>query len=627
MTHSDFGFYFERAGRAATQGAIAPAEQFFEGSLAEESLARETGQNSLDAHAGGGPVTMVFELGYMSTDEVPDIDRLRGHIAQVAEATRGAQGHDRMRLAHETAQSDQISVLRIADYNTKGLGGSESIDDPQSPLSALTRGAGISAADGSRGGSFGIGSAVGPMASDMGTVLYTSLPRSEAEVVFAGYSRLASHRDQEGIWRMGDGFFTDLACADDFRYLRNPGPVGPFTVRTEPGTDVYVLGYRKAEVDPTLQHIKIAFLNNFLPAIHRDRLIVEARTGAGSWRLDSSTLASHVQESPEAAAFYRALHDPAPVVVDHPRFGRLSLLINVDDSLERTLHTITCRRPLMKIDTFRHTSIPIKYAAILECSDDKGNTLLRTLEPPQHHRWDPGRAPEGAVAIRELKDFVRAGLKARVKEQIGEQVEIKGLAKFLPAEVDDGVRPGDGGAHTTDDEGSETESATVHGADGDPRHAFNRGRKSVRVGVRTAADADGDSLTTKGKDRGGQGTRGSQGGGLQGQGGEGEGSARITAGDVRFRSWTDAATGELCLALTAHKDVAGDIELVALGPGGTMEDDYTLPISAARLVAEHGEIPVTHADNVLKDLHLQQDSTAHLRLSFSTHHRYRLGVK
>ena len=34
------------AGRAAAQGAIAPAEQFFEGSLAEESLARETGQNS-----------------------------------------------------------------------------------------------------------------------------------------------------------------------------------------------------------------------------------------------------------------------------------------------------------------------------------------------------------------------------------------------------------------------------------------------------------------------------------------------------------------------------------------------------------------------------------------------------
>jgi len=103
MSESDYGFYFEKAGRAATQGAIAPAEQFFEGSLAEESLARETGQNSLDARAGDGPVTMVFELGYIATDEIPDIERLRRHLAQVAVDTRGSQGHDRMRVAHETA--------------------------------------------------------------------------------------------------------------------------------------------------------------------------------------------------------------------------------------------------------------------------------------------------------------------------------------------------------------------------------------------------------------------------------------------------------------------------------------------------------------------------------------------
>ena len=35
MSTANFGFYFEKAGRAAAQGAIAPAEQFFEGSIAE----------------------------------------------------------------------------------------------------------------------------------------------------------------------------------------------------------------------------------------------------------------------------------------------------------------------------------------------------------------------------------------------------------------------------------------------------------------------------------------------------------------------------------------------------------------------------------------------------------------
>ena len=235
MTQDGFGFYFETARRAAAQGAIAPAEQFFEGSHAEESLVRETGQNSLDAKAGEAPVTMVFELAGIPTDSIPGIDRLRDHLSRSAVAAEGSQGHDRMLRACETADSDEVMVLRISDYGTKGLGGTESINDPQSPLSALTRGAGISADDGSRGGSFGIGSAVGPMASDMCTVLYTSLPLGSSDVVFAGYSRLASHRDDVGRWRVGDGFFTDLSVEDDFRYLRNPHPIGPFEGRSEAG--------------------------------------------------------------------------------------------------------------------------------------------------------------------------------------------------------------------------------------------------------------------------------------------------------------------------------------------------------------------------------------------------------
>src|SRR5262245_50602047 len=99
MIESRYGFYFEAAGRAAAQGAIAPAEQFFEGSLAEESLGRETGQNSLDVPAGDDPVVMVFELASMPTDCVPGIEGLRPHIEQVARQTEGSNGHDRMRLA------------------------------------------------------------------------------------------------------------------------------------------------------------------------------------------------------------------------------------------------------------------------------------------------------------------------------------------------------------------------------------------------------------------------------------------------------------------------------------------------------------------------------------------------
>lgn len=627
MNEQTFGFYFEKAGKSASQGAVSPAEQFFEGSLAEESLVRETGQNSIDARASKAPVVMEFELADMETDLIPGISGLRSHLKQVEIETREAQGHDGMLLAWKTSQRKSLPVLRISDFGTTGLTGSESIEDTKSKLSALTRGAGVSANDGTRGGSFGIGSAVGPMASDMSTVLYTSRPNDENETVFAGYSCLASHRDESGVWRVGDGFYTDLGL-EDFRYLRNPSAVGPFPIRSEPGTDVYILGYRKAGADTNLQHIKTAFMRNFFMAIDRGELIVRGITPTQEWQLDSDSLQEHVSEDAEAQAYYRAIKDPEPIVATSKRLGTLALYINVDDNLGKTLHTVTVRKPHMRIDSFRHTSIPVKYAAVLECSDDTANTLLRALEPPQHHEWDPGRAPHGPSVLKELKDFVREGLKSRVKQQIGDQVEIKGLAKYLPTELFDGEPTGKitGGAPTPG-AGSEQESSTVRGADGHERTIYVQGRNTVRVGVQTSAQSEGSSLTTTGKDTGGTNKRQSKGGKLPGQGKEGEGNGRITSGDVRFRSWSDAATGDVCLALTPTEDIDGDLELVALGPGGSLETGYELPIAEGSLVTSGVSTPLERDGNLLTRLQLKAGVTSHVRLKLKSNHRYRLGVK
>lgn len=629
MIIPNFGFHFETARRAPTQGAIAPAEQFFEGSIAEESLVRETGQNSIDARAGDAPVRMTFHLTTVATADIPGIEDLAARIGLVEAQTRGVQGHDRMQRAHDTVQRDSMPVLRISDAGTLGLTGSESLNHNTTPLSALTRGAGVSADDGQRGGSFGIGSAVGPMASDINTVLYTSRPHDNEEVVFAGYSRLASHRDEEGVWHIGDGVFTDLDVHDDFRYLRNPPPLPPFPSRTEPGTDLYVLGYRNAATDPGLQQIRRCFLDNFLLAIQRGELVVDGVTDHGTWRLDSETLPDQIRTDPQLTAFYRAIHDPDPIIKQSARLGTVKLYINIDDSLERTLHTVTVRRPLMRIDTFRHPSVPAKYAAILECSDQRGNRFLRQLEPPQHNTWDAGRAPGGAAALNELKTFVREGLKSRVKQRLGDQVEIKGLGRYLPsvthenptADEPGAGRPGPG-------PGTTTESSTVQGADaGEANPVATRGR-SVRVGVNRPATGSGDDPTRRGRDAGGDGERTSRGGNQPGTGSPGEGSARIRAGDVRLRSWSDPTTSDIRLVVTADQDLTGDLELAPLGPGGDREDDYELPIAAATLDTPTGPVQVPLSGNTLTGLRLSAGVPHHIRLQLTTSgHRYRLGIK
>jgi hypothetical protein len=648
VTRSDFGFYFEHAGLAATQGAIAPAEQYFEGSRAEVSVVRETGQNSLDAVNGDGPVRMEFELGEMQVDSIPGVQGLREHLAQVEVATRGSQGHGRMKTALKLAHEETVWILRISDFGTTGLEGSESLNTPTSPLSALTRGAGISANDGSRGGSFGIGSAVGPMASAMCTVFYTSLPRRESEVVFAGHSRLATHQDSGGIFRVGDGFFTDVSRPKDFSYLRNPPPFGPFKPRTQPGTDIFIVGYRKADEDPQLHNIRDAFIDNFMMAVHEERLEVSGRGLGEEWHLDALTLEAFARTRPESLAFYRAIHDREPTVTKIPLLGEVALHINVDPELPKTLHTITMRRPLMRIDTFRHTSIPAKYAAVLVCADPKGNAFLRELEPPQHDCWDGGRAPGGHPAIKDLKDFVRQALRERVRDTVGEIVEIKGLARFLPSDAftaqaeDEVARPGLG-------DGSLKESATVQGDPDSSSEPKPQPRKNVHVPVQRPArngGAGGDPVT-KGRNADGSGKRGSGdgdtpesargdlpragGGDLLGSGEPGQGRSRISAGQVRFRSWSAPSTVHgrttLQVALTAAENLEGDIELMTLGAGGAPEPDYELPILSAHMVVEGARENVAWKGNVLKDVKLAEGRTARLEIELEAGHRYRLEVK
>lgn len=625
MILDGYGFYFEKAGRSAAQGAIAPAEQFFEGSVAEMSVARELGQNSLDAARGDGPVLMQFELRQMETEDIPGIAGLVEHLESVVDATRGASGNERMRRALSLAQQDHLWVLRVGDYGTTGLIGNE--NDTNSPLAALTRGEGISANDGTRGGSFGIGSAVGPMASDLSTVMYTSMSDDRlGEVVFAAQSRLATHSDQEGVTRRAEGYFTLLSDGECFRYLRDPGPIGPFAPRVEPGTDIFLLGYRKAEDDPRLIHIRDAFVRNFMLAIHRGTLVVEGHTPEGSWVLNSSTLPDFLDD--ETRAFYRAMHDPEPYVKDVAGLGLLRLFVEIDDTLPKKLHTITVRTPLMKISTYRHTSVPVKYAAILDCSNPVANSKLRDLEPPQHDRWDPGRSAEGPALDRRLKEFVKQGLASKVTEQVGKQVEIKGLARLLPAELWNGESSSPtGSSKSASGDGTASESATVHG---DPE-AFqnpelNKERRSVTVSVRKPGIAGDGQPAEKGRDTGGGGTRKNDKPGIPGEAREGDGRSRIPARAVKLRSWSDGETGDLMLSIRATELVVGDLRLVALGPGGSSEDDYLLPIVRATL---QGDEPseVHFRENTLQDLTLSPEtSPALIRVEFNRPHRYLLGV-
>ena len=639
MKTNKFGFYFEKQGLSGDEGPIDPAQQYFEGSHADHAVVRETGQNTLDNRGKDavGPIRMVFELATMNTQEIPGIEGLRKHLEAVAEQTESQQGHDRMVKAAALSKKETVSVLRISDYNTTGLTGSEALASRGSPISRLTRGKGGSSDD-ERGGSFGIGSAVGPMASDLCTVIYTSVPEDTRDSVMAGYTRLATHSLNETSYR-AEGYFTRLDCEDDFEYQRPAPKIGQFSERTEPGTDIYILGYRMTEKDPELERVRDAMIDNFMAAIKESHLVVEGIAPGNHWTLDAETLPKFASGLSEANAFYQALQDPRPAEATIKSAGKVRLYINIDDRLEKKLHTITMRAPLMKIDTFKHNSISAKYAAVLVCDSTEGNKYLRQLEPPQHHEWDVARDPKnGRKALHDLKKFVRESLKARISTEIGDEVTIDGLSRFLPTEnmpTDAKGKPAIPTSKPTE-EGAETESSSVTGSSTHQKPVPTPSGKKVKVKVSRPAKGDGEEETEQSKHKGGTTKRHGKKPGLPGEGQEGEGNSRIQGQALSFRSWSaqsDRGDASLMtLAIKAEKTETGDLELMALGAGGDPEEGYNLPIlRAVQYLPDLPDLPKESIDikfsgNTLKNLKLEGGQMTRIDIYMPVGERYRLGV-
>ncbi len=633
MKIDNYGFYFEKQGKSGYQGPIDPAQQYFEGSHADHAVVRETIQNTLDNPGKNteGPIRMEFELASMRTDDIPGIENLRDHMNAAAAQTKKQQGHERMVSAAELAKLDVISVLRISDYNTTGLTGSETINAEESPLSRLTRAQGGSNDD-ERGGSFGIGSAAGPSASNLCTVFYTSLPEDTGNSVMAGYSRLATHELDDLRYR-ADGYFSRLDLEDDFEYFRQTIKFGPFSERTKPGTDIYILGYRMADSDPELEHVRDAVIDNFMAAIDRGRLVVDGIANGKKWTLNSETLKGFAQRRPESHAFYVALKDPEPAEGVIKNIGKVRLFVNIDDRLNKKLHTLTMRAPLMKIDTFKHNSISAKYAAVLMCETAEGNKYLRGLEPPQHHCWDAARDPEyGKSVITKLKTFVRNALMERVTEEIGDLVEIDGLSRFLPTDTISNTTTGNSAIPTSElgATGTDIESSMVTGNTPSCKPAVTPAGKKVRVKVRPSATSGGDKDTEKGKDAGGSGKRKKKGGDISGKGDDGDGTSYIKGHELSFRSWSaqnaDEETDVIALAITANQDETGDLKLAALGPGGDPENDYMLSISCAVIHVEGKTSEIKVFGNTLKDLSLKEGQMTRIDVHVPAGERYRLGA-
>ena len=459
MSTQEIGWHFPPNGGGSYDGFNDAGIALFAGKPLA-SLTREVLQNSLDAAARmGEPVHVEFELR--------DFPRANGdHWPQLAEAISACQQEQRadanaqlaLREAAAALDGPSIRCLRIADWYTTGLRGDH--------FHALVKAKGLSDKErdvpGHRGGSHGQGKSAAFVWSKLRTVLYwTRFTQDDQSVeLFQGKAILMSHQ-ADGEETHGTGFLGVVKGCREVDGDCIPEPIRKVESRPSrgDGTSVWIAGFR--EYSGWQQDIAASVIANFFTAI-RDGLLAVTIDSDDEMQaydlieINSDTLMhwydyllNHVELTDdddgallESFTYWQLITQGAPIEHDDSDLGSCQLWIRVadDEDLPSSVALVRGTGMLITNDQQGLKRFPglRPFAAVCRFTSEKGNELLRRMEPPAHDQFEPRWLPEherslGDSVLRRITKWIRDEIKKVAAHQpTGEATPITELAELLP---------------------------------------------------------------------------------------------------------------------------------------------------------------------------------------------------
>lgn len=417
-----------------------------------DALPRESGQNSVDARLTDQPGSMKFTILRLAGDARSSFEEasgwnrgLRQHIEAMANG--GQVVSDRLAAALEhRQQSDELLLLRIADYGCRGLTGPEMPangvpEDAYGNFIKLCRLDLFSGKELAAGGSFGLGKAVYWRYSRTQTVLFnstihdTSGPAGQSQNRVFGVNQGTVHAI-EGKRYLGKGW---LGRPDDDGYL-----VSQFLSDDEtralhlereenaPGTTALIIGFHdpdnpERDAGQLQASIEEGIEENFWPLITRGRMqftveTIDVESGEQSEvsvepsrRFTELTHALEVFDDGKPVDVLENVGDVAirDITIRVPRRKtapihdsfehHAKLVVTRSDDQPDSLENKIClfRGPEMVVETIADDIPDVTFHAFLAAglaiapgSDDedlcRADDFLRLAEPPSHDHWIPG---------------------------------------------------------------------------------------------------------------------------------------------------------------------------------------------------------------------------------------------
>jgi len=414
------------------------------------SLVRESIQNSLDAVLDKSePVLVKFSFMEMKGYDYPEFFDLQYHIKGCLDYFSNNHNakvtyEPMCQLFEGNKYHDHLGFIRVSDYNTKGMAYEEGNTD--TPFYAFVRSAGVTVKDSaSAGGSFGFGKAAYYLLSPINTIIVSTCTENYQKY-FEGAASLCTHM-YKGVKKMAFGYYDD----QNGKPVTNECDIPAKFRRTEPGTDINILGFDIDFIDEAVQEMAEAVLRNFWMAIYNGKLVVNINDTIEINKDNLSGLMEQYFEDVDDNTRKSGYYNPRPYF-DAYRFAKTSgKYLFFEENLPLLGHVcfyafkkkgavdkIAYLRALQMLVYAKKTKTNYGVYGVFYCDSDKGNDLLRNMENPAHDEWKSnnwrvnGRAHGvGRVALQEMEDFISDCLSCAFSLKEKKAIDIKGLEEFL----------------------------------------------------------------------------------------------------------------------------------------------------------------------------------------------------
>ena len=395
-------------------------------------IARETIQNSLDAHkVQSKPVEVRFELKEIATSDIPDIASLKlGFRQSKSYWPKDVKANNSFDKSIAILRKKKITVLHISDHNTTGLHGSDK--ERGTNWHSLIRCFGASSKSAGEGGSFGIGSSAPFAASQLRTVLYSTMT-GKSKYGFVGVARLTTHENESKTKVNPNGY---LGC-EKGSMVSSIRDIPKHFRRNENGTSLYILGLVSDEDWETA--FKLSVIESFWPAIHFKKLVVKiGKETINKNNIEKMLIWALEEHKCTAIEYYYCLTESETVHVKKSLKSLKGVELHLRKSDNRLPKKVAMIRKPGMIVFHKAFRSPVSFCGVFRCENATGNQKLREMEPPRHDAWN-GDLPErgeNKLVERELMSFIRTNVKELTKVDDNEALDVPDLGRFLPDNVD-----------------------------------------------------------------------------------------------------------------------------------------------------------------------------------------------